>query len=140
MKTNFHIKNFALSLAFIMRFKATRKWPIEGLVQKLCLWKFDYHVPSIFLYLCFDRKPQILRISVELFVASNNLIVLNYEKVVGYFFEFKSQDKKKKLTWNYVFICKCYLVQTTFLALKVKAAAGFVNKCRCLELPNVCQV
>ena len=30
MKTNFHNinKDFALSLAFIMRFKATRKWPI----------------------------------------------------------------------------------------------------------------
>ena len=29
MKTNFHNKNFALSLAFIMRFKATRKWTIS---------------------------------------------------------------------------------------------------------------
>ena len=28
-KTNFHMKSFALSLAFIMRFTATRKWPIE---------------------------------------------------------------------------------------------------------------
>ena len=28
MKTNVHNKNVALSLAFIMRFKATRKWPI----------------------------------------------------------------------------------------------------------------
>ena len=28
MKTNFHNKNFAFSLTFIMRFKATRKWPI----------------------------------------------------------------------------------------------------------------
>ena len=28
MKTNFHNKNFAFSLAFIMRFKATRKWSI----------------------------------------------------------------------------------------------------------------
>ena len=28
MKTNFHNKNFAVSLAFIMRFTATRKWPI----------------------------------------------------------------------------------------------------------------
>ena len=51
---------------------------------------------SIFLYSRFDRKPQISRISVELFVASNNLIVLNYEKVVGHFFEFKSQDNNKK--------------------------------------------
>ena len=29
MKTNFHDKNFALSLTFIMRFKATRKWSID---------------------------------------------------------------------------------------------------------------
>ena len=29
MKTNFHNKNFALSLAFILRLKATRKWPFE---------------------------------------------------------------------------------------------------------------
>ena len=28
MKTNFHNKNFALSLAFIMRFTAIWKWPI----------------------------------------------------------------------------------------------------------------
>ena len=28
MKTNFHKENFALSLAFIMRFKITRKWPV----------------------------------------------------------------------------------------------------------------
>ena len=28
MKTNFHNTNFAPSLAFIMRFTATRKWPI----------------------------------------------------------------------------------------------------------------
>ena len=30
MKTNFHNKNFALSLAVIMRFKATLKWPIAS--------------------------------------------------------------------------------------------------------------
>ena len=29
MKTNIHNKNFALNLAFIMRFKAARKWPIS---------------------------------------------------------------------------------------------------------------
>ena len=29
-KTNFHKQSFALSLAFIMRFTATRKWPIEA--------------------------------------------------------------------------------------------------------------
>ena len=28
-KTNFHMKSFALSLAFIVRFTATRKWPIS---------------------------------------------------------------------------------------------------------------
>ena len=27
-KTNFHMKSFALSLAFIVRFTATQKWPI----------------------------------------------------------------------------------------------------------------
>ena len=27
-KTNFHMKSFALSLAFIMRFNETQKWPI----------------------------------------------------------------------------------------------------------------
>ena len=29
-KANFHMKSFALSLAFIVRFTATRKWPIEN--------------------------------------------------------------------------------------------------------------
>ena len=28
-KTNFHMKRFALSLAFIVRFTTTRKWPIQ---------------------------------------------------------------------------------------------------------------
>ena len=28
-KTNFHMKSFALSLAFIVGFTATRKWPIH---------------------------------------------------------------------------------------------------------------
>ena len=28
-KTNFHMKSLALSLAFIMRFTATREWPIQ---------------------------------------------------------------------------------------------------------------
>ena len=32
-KTNFHMKIFALSLAFIMRFTATRKWTIEHLLR-----------------------------------------------------------------------------------------------------------
>ena len=30
IKTNFHMKSFALSLAFIMRYKTTRKRPIQG--------------------------------------------------------------------------------------------------------------
>ena len=33
-KTNFHMKNFALGLAFTMRFTVTRKWPIEP--QRMC--------------------------------------------------------------------------------------------------------
>ena len=36
-KTNFRMKIFPLSLAFIVRFTATRKWPIEELVVKPCL-------------------------------------------------------------------------------------------------------
>ena len=35
MKTNFHMKSFALSLALTMRFEATRKWPIQ-----ICFWLF----------------------------------------------------------------------------------------------------
>ena len=31
METNFHNKNYERRLAFIMRFKTTRKWPILGL-------------------------------------------------------------------------------------------------------------
>ena len=29
-KTTFHMKSFALSLAVVMKFKATRKWPVGG--------------------------------------------------------------------------------------------------------------
>ena len=32
MKTNFHNKNYARSLAFVMRFKASRKWPIVNVL------------------------------------------------------------------------------------------------------------
>ena len=35
MKNNFHNKNFALILAFISRFEATRKWSIINLQPKL---------------------------------------------------------------------------------------------------------
>ena len=34
-RTNFHMNSFALSLAFIMRFTATRKWPIDLIVEIL---------------------------------------------------------------------------------------------------------
>ena len=33
-KTNFDMKSFALSLAFMMRYKATRKWPIGSNVTE----------------------------------------------------------------------------------------------------------
>ena len=39
MKTHFDNKNFGRNLAFIMRFKATRKWPIVYTVRSLCLSK-----------------------------------------------------------------------------------------------------
>ena len=32
-KTNFHTKSFALTLAFIVRFTATRKWPVHNSVN-----------------------------------------------------------------------------------------------------------
>ena len=37
MKANFHGKDFARSLAFIMRFTATRKWPIKCKIKIGCL-------------------------------------------------------------------------------------------------------
>ena len=38
-KTNFHMKSFALSLAFIVRFTATSKWPIRlPFVGCQCHW------------------------------------------------------------------------------------------------------
>ena len=36
-KTNFHMKAFALSLAFIMRFTVTRKWPIAIITNCISL-------------------------------------------------------------------------------------------------------
>ena len=41
MKTNFHNKNFALSLAFILRFRASWKWPITSLGRLIVI---IYHV------------------------------------------------------------------------------------------------
>ena len=40
MKTNFHNKNLALSLAFIMRFEATRKWSIMFGGEGICVFVF----------------------------------------------------------------------------------------------------
>ena len=40
MKTNFHNKNFELSLAFIMRFKATRKWSLYNYCSQLSFFLF----------------------------------------------------------------------------------------------------
>ena len=34
--TNFYMKSFELSLAFIMRFTATRKWPIQAIMGLTC--------------------------------------------------------------------------------------------------------
>ena len=36
-KTNLHVKRFVLSLAFIMRFTVTRKWPIEILLTVMTM-------------------------------------------------------------------------------------------------------
>ena len=49
---NFRNKNFALSLAFIMRFKATRKWPIVQ--HKLSKSKRQLFFPTSVLYLLFS--------------------------------------------------------------------------------------
>ena len=48
MKTNFHDKNFVLSLAFIMRFNVTRKWPIDlsHSAAMLSLWR----IKALFLH------------------------------------------------------------------------------------------
>ena len=40
-ETDFHNKNLALSLAFIMRFKATRKWSVINLVVFFCFEFFQ---------------------------------------------------------------------------------------------------
>ena len=36
-KTYFHMKSFALSLAFVVRFKVTRKWPIVNDGRRKCI-------------------------------------------------------------------------------------------------------
>ena len=42
-KTNFQMKSFVRSLAFIMRFTATQKWPIDrGVLQNLISVKYGY--------------------------------------------------------------------------------------------------
>ena len=45
-KTNFHDKNFALSLAFITRFTATRKWPILSVGIDTDFSKSAYNLTS----------------------------------------------------------------------------------------------
>ena len=48
MKTNFDNKNFAVSLAFIMRFKETRKWPIRIV--------YTVYIESLTIYLVLNLK------------------------------------------------------------------------------------
>ena len=45
MKTNFHNKKFALGIAFMLKFKATRKWPI-GDVSGLALYQWNINLTS----------------------------------------------------------------------------------------------
>ena len=49
MKTNFHNKKFALSLAFIMRFKATQKWPIANFFPQTWQQTTSFRRSSLFL-------------------------------------------------------------------------------------------
>ena len=53
-KTNFHMKSFAVSLAFIMRFTATRKWPIEN--EELSFPSFtSFEIVAVASFVCFSN-------------------------------------------------------------------------------------
>ena len=47
-KTNFHMNSFALSLAFIVRFTTTRKWPIVGGIAFQSVIQVSCKCPMIF--------------------------------------------------------------------------------------------
>ena len=49
-KTNFHMKSFAPSVAFIVRFTATRKWPI----------RFHCWIETLILY--YDQAALLMRL------------------------------------------------------------------------------
>ena len=56
MKTNFHMKSFALNLSFIKRLKATRKWPIQRYIitypiNQNTIYKVSYNVTYSYLKL-----------------------------------------------------------------------------------------
>ena len=91
MKTNFHNKNFALSLAFMMRFKATRKWTnsycyyirirIISCLSVFCKLftnqAFSLPCALFFTYLTFRHRSQISRI----YVAASRVLRL-YQVII----------------------------------------------------------
>ena len=76
MKTNFHNKNFALNLAFIMRFTATLKWPIEllgrkiSLVVRRCFYPGYARTVILFQFYSFFFNSWVINILSEVLVSS----------------------------------------------------------------------
>ena len=83
MNVNFHNKDFALNLAFIKRFKATRKWPIET--------SFNLHEKYATVYLIKTKPtgPHVLD-----FVLGNNYKLTCPKRVGG------GGGLSQKLTFN----------------------------------------
>ena len=62
-KTNFHMKSFAFSLAFIMRYKATLKWPIlrgksARVISPIFFFKFKFKFKFIYFHILIKHKEQ----------------------------------------------------------------------------------
>ena len=78
MKTYFHDKNFALSLAFIMRFKATRKWSISNMKrlknfffsQRIYIYSVLFLFSLLFPFSGSNQRMEFLGDSVLQFVVS----------------------------------------------------------------------
>ena len=105
------MKSFALSLAFIMRFTATRKWPIEDHLwgareanrpmenfRSFLLQFIQKHCPVFFA--CFPWKKALARRVTKGWKGKNCRYPRNFHQKVG----LDSEEKYGAMFWGFLFL------------------------------------
>ena len=111
-KTNFHIKSFALSFAFIMRFTATRKWPIgkgagkkpweRGCAGLQVIFHLSLLVPLIKYYRLNSFWVGFFKLDFELVLPENKPGCCSNESLVNK--EHTLSQCKYRIKWDSIFL------------------------------------